>query len=54
MHTVRVDKAAASSWLPKALVTNWDGLPVVWHSITQTYWPIEEVMAVESILTTST
>jgi hypothetical protein len=51
MHPVRVDKAAASSWLPKALVTNWDGLPVVWHSITQTYWPIEEVMAVESILT---
>jgi hypothetical protein len=51
MHPVRVDKAAASSWLPKAPVTNCDGLPVVWHSITQMYWPTEEVMAVESILT---
>jgi hypothetical protein len=51
MHPVRVDKAAASSWLPKALVADRDELPVVWHSITQMYWPIEEVAAVESILT---
>jgi hypothetical protein len=50
-HPVRVDKAAASTWLPRALVADRDGLPVVWHSITQMYWPIEEVMAVESILT---
>jgi hypothetical protein len=50
IHPVRVDKAAASSWLPEALVTDRDGLPVVWHSITQMYWPHEEVMAVESIL----
>jgi hypothetical protein len=50
-HPVRLDKAAASNWLPEALVVDRDVLPVVWHSITQMYWPIEEVMAVESIMT---
>jgi hypothetical protein len=50
-HPMRVDKAAASNWLPQALVVDRDVLLVVWHSITQRYWPIEEVMAVESILT---
>jgi hypothetical protein len=50
MHPVQIDKAAASSWLPQALAADKDGLPVVWHSITQMYWPIEEVMAVENIL----
>jgi hypothetical protein len=51
MHPVHIEKAAASSWLPGALVADPDGLLVVWHSITQMYWPIVEVTAVESILT---
>jgi hypothetical protein len=51
VHQVHIDKAAASSWLPHALMADRDELPVVWHSVTQMYWPIEEVMAVESILT---
>jgi hypothetical protein len=50
MHPVQIDKAAASSWLPQALAADKGSLPVVWHSITQMYWPIEEVMAVENIL----
>jgi hypothetical protein len=50
-HPVHIDKAPASSWLPEALVTARDDLPVVWHSITQMYWPTEEVAAVESVLT---
>jgi hypothetical protein len=48
---VHIDQAAASNWLPCVLAADRDELPVVWHSITQMYWPIEEVMAVESILT---
>ena len=51
MHPVHIDQAAASNWLPCVLAADQDELPVVWHSITQMYWPIEEVMAVESILT---
>jgi hypothetical protein len=51
MHPVRIDKASASKWLPRMLAADQDELPVVWHSITQMYWPIEEVAAVESILT---
>jgi hypothetical protein len=50
MHPVYIDKAPAGSWLPRALATRQDALPVVWHSITQLYWPIEEIMAVENIL----
>ena len=50
MHPVLVDKATASSWLPDALTGNPDELPVVWHSITQLYWPSHEVSAVEGIL----
>ena len=48
---VRIDKAPASSWLSEALATAGDDLPVIWHSITQLYWPTEEVTAVESMLT---
>jgi Uncharacterized protein conserved in bacteria (DUF2332) len=51
MHPVHIEKASAGSWLPEALAADGDELPVVWHSITQMYWPIEEVTAVESILT---
>jgi hypothetical protein len=51
MHPVHIDKATASSWLPNALEADHDGLPVVWHSITQMYWPAEEITAVQSILT---
>ena len=50
MHAVRIDKASASSWLPHALVAERNELPVVWHSITQMYWPDDELTAVESIL----
>jgi hypothetical protein len=49
-HPVRIDKASASSWLPKALAADGHELPVVWHSISQMYWPAEEVTAVEGIL----
>jgi hypothetical protein len=49
-HPVRVDKASASSWLPHVLAADRDELPVVWHSITQMYWPNDELTAVESIL----
>ena len=50
-HPVRVDKAAASEWLAHALaVVEPDTLTVVWHSITQMYWPAEELVAVETIL----
>ena len=47
---MRIDKASASSWLPRALAADRDELPVVWHSITQMYWPNDELTAVESIL----
>jgi hypothetical protein len=50
IHPVHIDKATASSWLPNALEADHDELPVVWHSITQMYWPTEEVTAVQSIL----
>jgi hypothetical protein len=50
MHPVHIDKAAASSWLPNVLWADHDELPVVWHSITQMYWPTEEITAVKSIL----
>jgi hypothetical protein len=49
VHPVRIDRASASHWLRDAL-TDPDGLPVVWHSITQMYWPRDEVSAVEGVL----
>jgi hypothetical protein len=51
MHPVHIDKGTASSWLLNALEADRDGLPVVWHSVTQMYWPTEEITAVRSILT---
>ncbi|HVD81634.1 MAG TPA: DUF2332 family protein, partial [Propionibacteriaceae bacterium] len=50
VHPVRIDRAPASRWLRYALTDEPDGLPVVWHSITQMYWPSDEVTAVEGIL----
>jgi hypothetical protein len=50
MHPVRIDKAAASSWLPKVLPAEADDLAVVWHSITQMYWDADELAAVEAIM----
>jgi hypothetical protein len=50
VHPVRIDRASASRWLRYALTDEPDGLPVVWHSITQMYWPSDEVTAVEGIL----
>jgi hypothetical protein len=48
---VRIDHAAASDWLPHTLgVVSPNALPVVWHSITQLYWPSAELAAVEVIL----
>jgi hypothetical protein len=50
-HPVRVDQAAASDWLADELaVGEPDTLPVVWHSITQMYWPPDEIAAVARIL----
>ena len=50
-HPPRVDKAPASEWLPHALAAaEPDALTVVWHSITQMYWPADELAAVEAIL----
>ena len=50
-HPVRVDKAASSEWLTGELaVGEPDTLTVVWHSITQMYWPPDELAAVERIL----
>jgi hypothetical protein len=51
MDPVEIEKASASTWLPRALAADQDGLPVVWHSITQMYWPSDELAAVERILT---
>jgi hypothetical protein len=52
MHPVYIDKATASSWLPNVLGPDPDdGLPIVWYSITQMYWPTEEITAVKNILT---
>lgn len=51
-HPVVVDAAGASSWLPGQLVEPAaEVLTVVWHSITQLYWPPAEVTAVEQCLT---
>ncbi|HEY5822625.1 MAG TPA: DUF2332 domain-containing protein [Propionibacteriaceae bacterium] len=51
-HPVVVDRAAARSWLPGQLAAgDPTDLTVVWHSITQLYWPVEEVQAVEQLLT---
>lgn len=52
---VRVDRAAAASWLPERLAEDDDAadhLTVVWHSITQLYWPAAEVAAVDAVLAT--
>jgi hypothetical protein len=48
---VAVDRADAADWLVNELPGSPDGvLPVIWQSITQLYWPDEEVAAVESAL----
>jgi hypothetical protein len=50
VYPVRIDQASASRWLQDVLADEMDGLPVVWHSVTQMYWPRDEVIAVEQIL----
>jgi hypothetical protein len=52
-HPVRVDRAAAGTWLPDRLAEDGedaDHLTVVWHSVTQLYWPAAEVAAVDTAL----
>jgi hypothetical protein len=50
-HPVVVDRADAADWLAGQLAeSSADVLPVIWQSITQLYWPAEEVAAVESAL----
>jgi len=50
-HPVAVDRADAADWLAGRLTESPAGvLPVIWQSITQLYWPAEEVAAVESVL----
>lgn len=50
---VRVDAAGAADWLPDRLAEDEPDAPhltVVFHSITQLYWPPEEVRRVEAAL----
>jgi hypothetical protein len=50
-HPVRVDQAGAAAWLADQLGRPADeALPVVWHSITQLYWPAAEIADVDSVL----
>jgi hypothetical protein len=50
-HPVAVDAAGASAWLPDQLARpDSQTLTVVWHSITQLYWPPAEVAAVKQCL----
>jgi hypothetical protein len=48
---MHIEQASAAEWLPRALAkAGSDTLPVVWHSITQLYWPDAELAAVEAVL----
>lgn len=49
-----VDRASAADWLAGQLEAEPDPteLTVVWHSVTQLYWPARELAAVEETLTT--
>ena len=51
-HPVRVDRAGAAAWLADQLERSAadEALPVVWHSITQLYWPTAEIDAVDAIV----
>lgn len=50
-HPPVVDRASASAWLDQQLTGEQpDTLTVVWHSVTQLYWPAAEVAAVEQTL----
>jgi hypothetical protein len=50
-HPVTVDAASASDWLETQLAPDTgDGLPVIWQSITQLYWPPAEVRRVAEVL----
>lgn len=51
-HPPVVDRASAARWLEQQLVDvpEPDVLTVVWHSITQLYWPAAEIAAVRGCL----
>lgn len=52
-HPPTVDRASAADWLVAQLAelsTDSDTLTVVWHSVTQLYWPATEVAAVRATL----
>ena len=50
-HPLSVDRARAAGWLAEQLACSADEtLPVVWHSITQLYWPESETAEVDAIL----
>jgi hypothetical protein len=49
-HPVQVDAATAGDWLGEQLEVDHEGLTVIWQSITQLYWPAEEVQAVDAQL----
>lgn len=51
-HPPVVDRAPASTWLAEQLAGAGPAatLTVVWHSVTQLYWPAAELAAVEDIL----
>jgi hypothetical protein len=50
-HPISVDRASAAPWLADQLGRSADeALPVVWHSITQLYWPAAEIADMNSIM----
>ncbi len=51
-HPVAVDRASAADWLHRQLAHRpaADLLTVVWHSITQQYWPAAESARVQRIV----
>ncbi len=49
-HQVHVDRATAGDWLAEQLEVDHEGLTVLWQSITQLYWPVTEVQAVDSLV----
>jgi hypothetical protein len=50
-HPVVVDQASAAAWLAEQLPRSGDdALTVVWHSVSQLYWPAAEIAEVDSVL----
>ena len=53
-HPPVVDRASAAAWLTTQLAAapaDPSTLTVIWHSVTQLYWPADEIVAVQTALT---